>query len=96
MLGKLKPKAFSTSLRVQTAFTNRAFRKSDCESVLQDLNSNHEAPLTLQNVYLALLQFKASKNLTHKGNTSGILLKTCQLGTDRIVFSCTGWINLKI
>lgn len=58
--------ALAAALSVQTPFTNRAYRDSDCESARKDLDSDHGDPLTLLNAYKAWLEIKA----TNQGHTS--------------------------
>ena len=57
--------ALAAALSVQTPFTNRAYRDSDCESARKDLDSDHGDPLTLLNAYRAWLEIKASNTAAH-------------------------------
>ena len=52
--------ALAAALSVQTPFTNRAYRDSDCEAARKELDSDHGDPLTLLNAYRAWLEIKAS------------------------------------
>lgn len=47
-------------LNVQSPFTNRAFRDSDCEKLRSDCESNHGDPITLLNLYREWLLVKKS------------------------------------
>ncbi|KAL7030559.1 hypothetical protein ACKWTF_006707 [Chironomus riparius] len=47
-------------LNVQSPFTNRAFRDSDCEKLRSDCESNHGDPITLLNLYREWLMVKKS------------------------------------
>lgn len=58
--------ALAAALSVQTPFTNRAYRDTDCESARKELDSDHGDPLTLLNAYKAWLEIKAS----NQGHTS--------------------------
>ena len=54
--------ALAAALSVQTPFTNRAYRDSDCEAARKDLDSDHGDPITLFNAYRAWLEVKAGPN----------------------------------
>ena len=58
--------ALAAALSVQTPFTNRAYRDTDCESARKELDSDHGDPLTLLNAYKAWLEIKAG----NQGHTS--------------------------
>ena len=53
--------ALAACLSVQTPFTNKAYRDSDCETARQDLDSDEGDPLTLLNAYRAWLEIKAGQ-----------------------------------
>lgn len=67
--------ALAAALSVQTPFTNRAYRDSDCEAARKELDSDHGDPLTLLNAYKAWLEIKASNS---GGSTSHTSRKWCK------------------
>lgn len=60
----------AAALSVQTPFTNRAYRDTDCENARKLLESDHGDPITLMNAYKEWLELKQDRYDHHRDRQS--------------------------
>ncbi|XP_012281786.1 probable ATP-dependent RNA helicase DHX34 [Orussus abietinus] len=62
--------SLAAALSIQTPFTNRAYRDSECETSRKKLESDHGDPITLLNAYKEWLEVKQERNREARGSGS--------------------------
>lgn len=62
--------SLAAALSIQTPFTNRAFKDTECETSRKKLESDHGDPITLLNAYREWLEVKQDSSHESRGNGS--------------------------